>query len=127
MLLFSAALSLPIAGGGGGGGDLSTSSVRSIEASSLHNQAPLTATHSPSAIAATHTLTANRDAMTTKDQLLQAEQYLRSLRSDRAKSCERLEEEAKVFLESPSTEEQKRRFRLVNQLVRYQVRKCGTF
>lgn len=60
--------------------------------------------------------------MATKDQLVQAQEYLGTLRSDRAESCRELEEEAKVFLDSPSTPEQERRFRLIYQLLRYQVR-----
>lgn len=62
------------------------------------------------------------DSMATKDQLVQAQEYLGTLRSDRAESCRELEEEAKVFLDSPSTPEQDRRFRLIYQLLRYQVR-----
>lgn len=62
------------------------------------------------------------DSMATKDQLVQAQEYLGTLRSDRAESCRELEEEAKVFLDSPSTPEQERRFRLIYQLLRYQVR-----
>lgn len=61
------------------------------------------------------------DAMTTRDQLLQAEEYLGTLRSDRAESCRELEEESKVFLESPASADQERRFRLIYQLLRYQV------
>lgn len=58
----------------------------------------------------------------TKEQLKQARDYLAGLQDDRSGSCSELEEEAKVFLSSPSTDEQQRRFRLIYQLVRYQVR-----
>lgn len=57
----------------------------------------------------------------TKQQLKQARDHLTGLQEDRAVSCSDLEQEANVFLSSPSTEEQKRRFRLIYQLVRYQV------
>ncbi len=60
-------------------------------------------------------------ALTTTQQLHQARDYLATLQSDRAESCADLEEEAKIFLSTPSTEEQNRRFRLIYQLVRYQV------
>lgn len=65
--------------------------------------------------------TASADTMTTREQLLQAEEYLSTLRSDRGQSCMELDEEGKIFLESNPTPEQERRFRLVYQLVRYQV------
>lgn len=61
--------------------------------------------------------------MTTQQQLQQARDYLATLQADRDESCSDLEEETKVFRSSPSTEEQDRRFRLIYQLVRYQVRK----
>lgn len=63
------------------------------------------------------------DALTTAQQLQQARDYLATLQSDRAESCSDLEEEAKVFLGSQYTEEEERRFRLIYQLVRYQVSK----
>lgn len=62
------------------------------------------------------------DGMTTPEQLKQAEAYLATLHGDRDESCRELEAEANFFLESPSTPEQERRFRLIYQLVRYQVR-----
>lgn len=62
------------------------------------------------------------DGMTTREQLKQAEAYLATLHGDRDESCRELEAEANFFLESPSTPEQERRFRLIYQLVRYQVR-----
>ncbi|CAM9221779.1 unnamed protein product [Ectocarpus sp. 4 AP-2014] len=61
------------------------------------------------------------DPTTTTQQLQHARDYLATLHGDRAASCSDLEEEAKVFLGSPSTEEQARRFRLIYQLVRYQI------
>lgn len=61
------------------------------------------------------------DPTTTTQQLQHARDYLATLHGDRAASCSDLEEEAKVFLGSPSTEEQARRFRLIYQLMRYQV------
>lgn len=64
-----------------------------------------------------------QQAMTTQQQLQQARDYLATLQADRDESCSDLEEETKVFRSSPSTEEQDRRFRLIYQLVRYQVRK----
>lgn len=60
-------------------------------------------------------------AVTTTQQLQQARDYLASLQDDRAGACSDLEEEAKVFLSSPSTDDQERHFRLIYQLVRYQV------
>lgn len=61
--------------------------------------------------------------MTTQQQLQQARDYLATLQADRDESCSDLEEEAKVFRSSPSTDEQERRFRLIYHLVRYQVRR----
>eukprot|EP00903_Cladosiphon_okamuranus_P007131 g6928.t1 len=62
-----------------------------------------------------------KQAMTTKQQLQQARDYLTTLHADREESCSDLEEEAKVFRSSPCTDEQERRFRLIYQLVRYQI------
>eukprot|EP00752_Nemacystus_decipiens_P011080 g9844.t1 len=62
-----------------------------------------------------------QQAMTTQQQLQQARDYLTTLQSDRDESCSDLEEEAKVFRSSPSTKDQERRFRLIYQLVRYQI------
>lgn len=59
--------------------------------------------------------------MTTQQQLQQACDYLATLQTDRDESCTELEEEAKAFQSSPSTDEQERRFRLIYQLVKYQV------
>lgn len=64
--------------------------------------------------------------LTTAQQLQQARDYLATLHSDRAESCAELEEEAKVFLNSSPTDEEERRFRMIYQLVRYQVRYCCT-
>lgn len=56
-------------------------------------------------------------------QLRDAEAYLGTLDADRADTCRELEDEAKLFLESPATPEQEKRFRLIYQLVRFHVRR----
>ncbi|CAN0211439.1 unnamed protein product [Ascophyllum nodosum] len=79
----------------------------------MYNEGPTTPT--------TVVAPSSADAMTTRDQLLQAEEYLNSLRTDRAQLCLELEQEAQRFLESHFSAEQDRRFRLIYQLVRYQI------
>lgn len=89
-------------------------------------QHPATITPTPMAAvvgeAASPPAGAMAGGMTTPEQLKQAEAYLATLHGDRDESCRELELEANLFLESPSTPEQERRFRLIYQLVRYQVR-----
>lgn len=79
----------------------------------MYNEGPTTPT--------TVVAPSSADTMTTRDQLLQAEEYLNSLRTDRAQLCVELEQEAQRFLESHYSAEQDRRFRLIYQLVRYQI------
>lgn len=81
----------------------------------MYNEGPATST---TAVVAP----SSGDTMTTRDQLLQAEEYLNSLRTDRAQMCVELEQEAQRFLDSNHSAEQDRRFRLIYQLVRYQAR-----
>lgn len=58
---------------------------------------------------------------TLKEQLNEAEAYLETLQADRTAIGRELEEEAKLFLETPGTLEQENRFNLIYQLVRFHV------
>lgn len=60
-----------------------------------------------------------------KAQLQSAQMRLSTLHANRATASSELEEEAKIFMETPSTPEQERRLRLIFHLVQTQVRPRG--
>lgn len=60
-----------------------------------------------------------------EEQLQSAQMRLSTLHANRATASSELEEEAKIFMETPSTPEQERRLRLIFHLVQTQVRTRG--